>query len=107
MMIDSGGPSHSKGSIKPSVSGSRSPVAAYAAPASAPAMAKPANAPSDSVSLSAQAQSLAKLEGKINQAPDTDRQKVDAIKQAIAEGKYKIDPHKIAAALLAEEQPSR
>lgn len=67
---------------------------------------KPAPAASDNVSLSAKAQSLARLESRVAQAPEVDRKKVDAIKQAIAEGRYTINPEKIAKAMLEAEQRS-
>jgi negative regulator of flagellin synthesis FlgM len=70
------------------------------------AASKPAAAATDNVSLSAKAQSLARLESRVAQAPEVDRKKVDAIKQALAEGRYTINPEKIAKAMLdAEQQP--
>ncbi|HEY6529914.1 MAG TPA: flagellar biosynthesis anti-sigma factor FlgM [Cellvibrionaceae bacterium] len=66
-------------------------------------LSKPATA-ADNVSLSAKAQSLARLESRVAQAPDVDRKKVDAIKQSIAEGRYKINPEQIAKAMLDAEQ---
>jgi negative regulator of flagellin synthesis FlgM len=68
-----------------------------------PALSKPAAA-GDNVSLSAKAQSLARLESRVAQAPDVDRKKVDAIKQSIAEGRYTVNPEQIAKAMLDAEQ---
>lgn len=77
------------------------------APGAASAAAnKPAPAASDNVSLSAKAQSLARLESRVAQAPEIDRKKVEAIKQSIAEGRYTINPEKIAKAMLDAEQQS-
>ena len=102
MVIDPGGPSQNKGSIINSTSGSKS-RAVSSTPSSVPAAHKPGPSLADSVSLSSRAQTLVKLEGKISQAPDVDRQKVESIKLSIAEGRYTIDPHKVAAAILAED----
>lgn len=71
---------------------------------SSAAASKPAPTASDNVSLSAKAQSLARLESRVAQAPEVDRKKVDAIKQAIAEGRYTVNPDKIAKAMLEAEQ---
>jgi|GEM_PF-551106 len=65
---------------------------------------KPSAAAADNVSLSAKAQSLARLESKVAQAPEVDRKKVDAIKQSIAEGRYKVNPEQIAKAMLDAER---
>lgn len=72
--------------------------------AASPAANKPAPAAADNVSLSPKAQSLARLESKVAQAPDVDRKKVEAIKQSIAEGRYTVNPEKIAKAMLDAEQ---
>jgi negative regulator of flagellin synthesis FlgM len=65
---------------------------------------KPTAAAADNVSLSAKAQSLARLESRVAQAPEVDRKKVEAIKQSIAEGRYKVNPEQIAKAMLDAER---
>ncbi|WP_417762020.1 flagellar biosynthesis anti-sigma factor FlgM [Shewanella sp.] len=50
----------------------------------------------DSVVVSSQAQQLQGLQSKISSLPDVDQQKVAEIKAAIAEGRYKVDPEKLA-----------
>ncbi|QSX32745.1 flagellar biosynthesis anti-sigma factor FlgM [Shewanella avicenniae] len=50
----------------------------------------------DSVVVSSQAQQLQSLQGKISSLPDVDVKKVAEIKAAIAEGRYKVDPEKLA-----------
>ncbi|BAJ01377.1 negative regulator of flagellin synthesis FlgM [Shewanella violacea DSS12] len=51
---------------------------------------------SDSVSLTSQAQQLQSTQAKMNDIPEINEQKVQEIKLAIAEGRYKIDPEKLA-----------
>ena len=58
----------------------------------------------DNVELSPEAQLLKGLEIKIQQAPDVDTPKVDAIKQAIAEGSYSINVERITEKLLSSDQ---
>jgi negative regulator of flagellin synthesis FlgM len=50
----------------------------------------------DSVSITPQAQQIQNVQTKIADMPDIDQKKVDEIKAAIAEGRYKIDPEKLA-----------
>lgn len=63
---------------------------------------KASTASTDSVSLSSQAQEMARLETAVNTSPDVDQAKVDAIKQAIADGSYSVDPDSIAAKMLEQ-----
>lgn len=51
----------------------------------------------DSVHLSSQLQSLTQLAGN---APPFDAKKVEEIKAAIAEGRFQVDPEKVANGLL-------
>lgn len=51
---------------------------------------------SDSVSLTSQAQQLQNIQAKMTDIPEVNEQKVQEIKLAIAEGRYKIDPEKLA-----------
>jgi|SRR5690606_20327493 len=57
----------------------------------------------DNVSLSSQAQALGRLEQAVQKSGDVDEAKVDAIRQAIAEGRYQIDSDKIAERMLAQD----
>ncbi len=50
----------------------------------------------DSVVITAQAQQLQKMQTKLTLMSDIDQKKVSEIKQAISEGKYKVDPQKLA-----------
>ncbi|SIQ49341.1 anti-sigma-28 factor, FlgM family [Shewanella morhuae] len=58
---------------------------------------------SDSVVITAQAQQLQKAQSKMASLPEVDQKKVAEIKQAIAEGRYKIDPEKLAANIASFE----
>ncbi|WP_299791405.1 flagellar biosynthesis anti-sigma factor FlgM [uncultured Shewanella sp.] len=51
---------------------------------------------SDSVSITSQAQQLQSTQAKLANIPEVDQGKVEEIKLAIAEGRYKIDPEKLA-----------
>lgn len=55
----------------------------------------------DSVSLSNTSSQLNALETSVNQSSGFDTAKVEAIKQAISEGRFKINPEQIADGLLA------
>ena len=57
-------------------------------------------APQDSVSLTESAKLLHKLESRLEEVPAVNNDRVNAIKQAIANGDYKVDPERIARKLL-------
>lgn len=59
--------------------------------------------PTSSVSLSAQAQQLKAIEESLRDLPEVDNERVSQIKQAIADGSYKIDSSRIADKLLSLE----
>lgn len=56
-----------------------------------------------SVNLSAQAQQLQAIEEKLRDLPEVDNERVSQIKQAIADGSYKVDSSRIADKLLSLE----
>lgn len=58
---------------------------------------------SDSVVITAQAQQLQGAQAKMASLPEIDQKKVAEIKQAIAEGRYKIDPEKLATNIASFE----
>ncbi|QOL27057.1 flagellar biosynthesis anti-sigma factor FlgM [Thalassotalea sp. LPB0316] len=53
----------------------------------------------DSVSITPQAQQLAKLQQKSANEPEVNQKKVEQLKKAIVSGEYKIDPDKLAASI--------
>ena len=83
--------------------GARSKPAAPSAPeAKAPASnaAQIGKSASDQVVLSQEAQTLGRLQAKINTSPDVDLEKVAEIRRAIAEGRFEINPERIAENML-------
>ncbi|MGI2259514.1 flagellar biosynthesis anti-sigma factor FlgM [Shewanella sp. GXUN23E] len=58
----------------------------------------------DSVSITPQAQQLQGAYSRMAAMPEVDVQKIAEIKQAIAEGRYKVDPEKLAANIAQFEQ---
>lgn len=68
------------------------------APATAPAPAS--NNAGDQVVLSQEAQTLGRLQSKIDSAPDVNLDKVAEIRRAIAEGRFEINPERIAENML-------
>ncbi len=59
------------------------------------------NTPADQLDLTAKAQSLKALEEHIQQAPETDNQRIAELKQALKDGTYEINPSRITEKLLA------
>lgn len=57
----------------------------------------------DQVQLSQEAQKLGQLQAKIDAAPDVNLEKVNEIRRAISEGRFQINPEKIAENLLNQE----
>ncbi|GAA6131676.1 flagellar biosynthesis anti-sigma factor FlgM [Halopseudomonas sabulinigri] len=56
-----------------------------------------------SVSLSQQAQQLQAIEERLRELPEVDSERVNQIKQAIADGSYQVDSNRIADKLLSFE----
>ncbi|WP_353135089.1 flagellar biosynthesis anti-sigma factor FlgM [Limnohabitans sp.] len=75
----------------------RGPSAAQAKEELAPSLEKTASAGADKVTLSNVAQ-------QVKAQPDFDRAKVEAIKQAIKEGNYPVNPRRIAENFVALEK---
>lgn len=57
----------------------------------------------DSVSITPQAKQFTKLQEKANAASGVDQEKVEKIKQAIAEGKYKVNVEQLARRIMQFE----
>ncbi len=57
----------------------------------------------DQVKLSAEAQNMSRLEAKVASSADVNLEKVAAIRQAIAEGKFEFNPERIAENMLKQD----
>lgn len=58
----------------------------------------------DTVSLSEQSLQVRDLQQQLENLPEVDAEKVEAIKQEIAKGNYPLDPERIAQNLIALEK---
>src|ERR1700691_5942142 len=58
----------------------------------------------DNVTLSTDTSSIAALTTKAMTSPEIRQDKVDALRQAIANGDYKVDPGQIAKAMIADSE---
>ncbi len=67
------------------------------------AQAKPGAAATDSVQLTGDARLLQQVEKDVAASPDIDQAKVSALRQTIAEGRYRPDADAIAGKLLRSE----
>lgn len=93
--------------LSPSTAANRGKSGVAGANTGAEAKSPPAKAPNtggpDNVSLSQEAQTLARLEAKISANGDTDSDRVAAIKQAIAEGSFEVNAERIAGKMLDQD----
>lgn len=62
--------------------------------------AAPAGKPAEQVAISPLSTRLQEIEASLGSEPTVNAQRVAEIKQAIAEGRFKVDPEKIADGLL-------
>lgn len=63
---------------------------------------KSSGAVQDSVDLTAQASLMRSLEAALADVPDTDVGKVEAVRQAIAEGRFQVDEEVVADKMVEE-----
>lgn len=88
-----------------STKSTRSKPAGAAPESKAPASPAPTNNPKvgDQVVLSEQAQTIGRLQSKIDAAPDVNMEKVAEIRRAIAEGRFEINPERIAENMINQQ----
>ncbi len=65
-------------------------------------MPQPAADAEDVAHLSSGSDAVQKLKAQLDALPDVRQQRVDALRQAVSGGTYKISPHAVAAAMLAD-----
>ena len=68
------------------------------------AAANPATHPEDTVDLTNVARLMQRVENMLASVPPTDRARVDAVRQALANGSYEVDPERIAARIINLER---
>lgn len=76
------------------------PPSSESRPRPANSTAQPAAAPAEKVEISSVSASLARAETAMAKSPVVDRARVDEIRQAIAEGRFKVDADRIADGLI-------
>jgi negative regulator of flagellin synthesis FlgM len=65
--------------------------------------AEASNSTKENVVLSQEAQRLNRLQATISELPDVNIERVAALKQAISEGKFEINPERIAENMLKQD----
>ena len=71
--------------------------------ASPPASSLQASPPQDSVQLTADARLIQSAQAAVSQAPDTDARRIADLKSAISEGRYSVNPERIAGGLMRSQ----
>jgi len=69
-----------------------------------PSVQQPATTQPDEVAITPTAQLLAKLEQQIAGLPDLNQSRVDAIRQALGTGAYRVDAGRVADGLLGAQK---
>jgi negative regulator of flagellin synthesis FlgM len=101
MVIDTNNINSSGGANR---SRSSAPVVATSTKTQAAPAATTEPSAKDHVVLSSEAQNLVRLQAKISSLPDVNLDRVAAIKQAIAEGRFEINPERIAENMLNQDE---
>lgn len=69
-----------------------------------PARTEPTGGRDNDVSLSPEAQSMSRLQSRVDSLPEVDSEKVESIKQAITEGRFEFDVERIAENMLNQDE---
>lgn len=90
--------------IKPGTAGTNAGRTSSVAPRQdAKTSPEPTTGSREDVVLSQEAQSLGRLEDKINSLPDVNSERVEQIRQAITDGRFEINAQRIAENMLSQE----
>lgn len=100
-MIDT---TNSLGSIGPKTTRSKVDTSATEAKTTSAPVSSPSPEASDQVVLSQEAKNASRLEAKVNAAPDVDLERVAELRRAIAEGRFDINPERIAENMLKQDE---
>lgn len=101
MVIDTNNINSSGGANR---SRSSAPVVTNSTKTQTAPVATPEPSAKDNVVLSSEAQNLVRLQAKISNLPDVNLDRVAAIKQAIADGRFEINPERIAENMLKQDE---
>jgi negative regulator of flagellin synthesis FlgM len=101
MVIDTNNIGSSSGANR---SRSSAPVVTSSSKTQSAPAAAPEPSAKDNVVLSSEAQNMVRLQAKISSLPDVNLERVAAIKQAIAEGRFEINPERIAENMLKQDE---
>jgi negative regulator of flagellin synthesis FlgM len=103
MVIDTNNINASGGARSRTITTTSNPkVQTTTAEAPPPEATSPSN--KDKVMISPEAQNLSRLQAKINLLPEINLERVAAIKQAISEGRFEINPERIAENMLNHDE---
>ncbi|KJY81718.1 flagellar biosynthesis anti-sigma factor FlgM [Vibrio galatheae] len=82
----------------------RSSVRGDSSPTSSSGSAKKSSVAQDAVSLSSQGKAVGEMHNQMVSQPSFDKAKVAAIKEAIANGSYSVDPERLAENMMKFEK---
>lgn len=99
MVIEPGNNQINKAAAQPTSASGKRPGSGSVAESSQ----SEAPARQDSVSLSREAQTLGRLESRVQSEPEVDEAKVAAVRQALESGRYQIDSESIASRMLEQD----
>src|SRR3954452_18024597 len=83
--------------------GGGAPVAASRDSTSGDRKTETTSATSSNINVSDAARTLAALEGLISTPPAVNEKRVDAVRRAMADGRYPVDPQRVAATMMRFE----
>lgn len=103
MVIEFNRPNNASASSTTRSSSVQSAERANASPVNASPGTTASEVTGEPVKLSAEAQQLQQVGEKLRDLPTVDQEKVERLKQAVADGSYQVDSKRVASKLLAFE----